>query len=146
MRPSRSVSPPLALATAAAAGLAALVGCQPKPKPAPAPQPAPASTSAEVQQTQTMMMTIDPKARVGHVADVDPRAHMAAVAGIPLADVKVGDTISFLTGDHQTLANGTIQTLDSTQSVPIVIVDYSIATGGRDPADNDLAVTVPLGR
>ena len=151
MRPSRSVSLPLAgsavparvAAALAVGGLVALVGCQPPPKP-PAPQPAPApmATMSQQQMIQQQVTSVDPRAKVGHVADVNAGAHMAAVAGISSGDVKVGDTISFLAGDHQTLANGSITSTEG----GFLIVDYSVANGGRDPVDGDLAVTLPLGR
>ncbi len=130
------------------AGLAALVGCQPPPKPAPAPMaPAPVPTADQVRTTQTQFAAMDPKAKVGHVADDDAAGHRAAVAGIAFTDVKVGDVISFTGPDQRPFATGTIVDLDNHTSpaFPLLIVDYQqSASGGRDPKAGDLAIFIPL--
>ena len=153
MRPSRSASLWSRLGVALA-GTAMLVGCQPPPKPPPPPTPAPpVPTADQAMTTQQQLMAIDPHAKVGQVEDVATGSHMAVVTGIPIADVKVGDIVSFTGPDRRPFANGTVTQLadpDRTHPVagnqfPIVKYDAN-ASGGRDPVKGDLAIIVPLGR
>jgi hypothetical protein len=150
MRASRTVVPPTLRSPLAAALVAAttavLAGCQPPPKPMPAPAPPPpVPTETQVMAMQQQMASIDPKAHVGHVAGVKADIHLAAVLGFP-ADVKVGDTVSFTGADHNPFANGAISSIDESRPpYKFFMVDYSKAsTNGRDPANGDLAITVPL--
>jgi len=101
-----------------------------------------------VTQTQQQFAAQDPHARVGRVASVKVDSHLAAVGGIPFADVKQGDPISFTGPDHDPFATGTIIDLDNhtDPKFPLLIVDYQKGSGnGRDPSVGDLAITVPMG-
>ena len=153
MRPSRSVqrlSSAVGTAVLAATAAAALVGCQPPVRPAPPAPAAPTmSTSQQAEDTRNQFVAIDPNAQVGRVDAVDAGSHMAVVAGIPLAKVKVGDTVSFTGPDHQPFATGTITILDN-YTAPgaheFLDVDYQkSSSNGRDPTAGDLAIVIPLG-
>ncbi len=153
MRPSRSVyrlKSAVVSGGAAVAIAAGVVGCQPAPKPAPKPAPAPSvPTANEADMTRQMLNAVDPNAHVGQVAAASAPDHTAVVTGIPFADVKVGDPISFTGPNHQPFATGTIIDLDNhtNPQYSLVIVDYQKAsTGGRDPGPGDLAITIPMGK
>ena len=148
MRPSRSV--PRSLATVAATLVAAVLsGCQAPAKPAPPPPAAPpAPTANDSMQAQQQLAAIDPRAKVGTVAGVQPANHLAAVSRIPFEAVKVGDAISFTGTDNRPFATGSVIDKDdhTDPAHPFLIVDYQKASsGGHDPADGDLAITIPVG-
>ena len=132
-----------------AVGLAMLTGCQPAPQPRPPAPPAPMVPSAsQAMSTQQQFAALDPKAKVGRVAEVDSGMHMAAVSGINAADVKEHDTVSFADASNRVVANGQVISVDAhtNPAQPFVIVDYARApSGGRDPVQGDLAIMVNLG-
>ena len=83
-------------------------------------------------------MQFDPTARVGQVQMVRPADSLAAVTGIPVDEVKQGDTIVFTDARQSPIANGTITHID--RSTSEIVVEYTPTDKGRAPVKFDLAV------
>jgi hypothetical protein len=137
----------LVLLMVPALGAALMTGCATEPVKTP-PPPAPVIVPASSDQAMNITLDVtklDPSAKVGSVKAVNSSAGMVAVGGIPLDAVKKGDSIQFVDGRSNCVANGTIITIDKSTdpAVPYLIVDYTPASGGRAPIKGDLAVFIP---
>jgi hypothetical protein len=127
-------------------GLALLTGCTPEePKAAPAP----VFVEATPQQTgdlQAELQKTVPGARVGHVSAVNTQTASAAVLGIPLGDVHLGDSIQFRDAKQAAVSNGIVSGQNNENpEYTFLIVDYDFSTvaGGRAPKSGDMAVYLP---
>jgi hypothetical protein len=119
-----------------------MTGCAPEPvkPPPPAPVILPASQD-QITNATIDILKFDPNAKIGHVAGVRPSDSMASVVGIPLADVKLGDTIVFTDARQAPIANGTVRYLfkpDQEITVETLVVEYEPTV--RAPSRGDLAV------
>jgi hypothetical protein len=119
-----------------------LGGCTPTaPAPAPAPAPQPA-TPQQAAQVQADIVRVIPGAQVGHVSGIS--GTQAAVAGISLDAVKIGESIQFTDGNSVGIANGTVFYKDATSpDFPFLIVDFEPLPNGRAPIKGDLAIYSP---
>ncbi len=119
-------------------------GCaEPAPKPAPPPQIMPASPEQAV-DLQAEFMKLKPNARVGHVSAINTSASIAAVAGIPINEVRLGDSVQFVDARFKPIANGTVTSADATHpDFPFLIVDVKPLPTGRNPITGDVVVYLP---
>jgi hypothetical protein len=125
-------------------GAVLLTGCaSPPPKAAPAPAYV-AATPQLAEDLQAEYQKTVPGARVGKVSAVNTQVGTAAVLGIPLGDVHIGDSIQFMDAREVGVANGTVTGQNNTNpDYAFLIVDYSAVAGGRAPRPGDLAVYLP---
>ena len=121
-----------------------LTGCaEPAPKLAPLAAVVPASPAQAV-DLQAQFMKLQPNARVGHVSAINASANIAAVGGIKVGDVRLGDSVQFLNASFQTIANGTVTSADTTHpDYPFLIVEYKALPTGRYPVVGDLVAYLP---
>jgi hypothetical protein len=80
----------------------------------------------------------NPNALVGRVTAVKPDASLAAVGDIAVDRLSVGEPISFIDAQGNTLAIGSVQVISGSQ----VAVKYDSPVGSRGPEVGDLAVRV----
>ena len=134
MRSSRSVVLLLSQCVAAAS----LFGCQPTPPPPPPQQPViMPPTVQQAEQTQMEFSRTDPTVRVGRVMGITDMT--AAVSGIPIDDLNVGDAVTFTDGKQVPIANGTVRMKSDTfNNYRFFIVDFIPSpNGGRAPINGD---------
>jgi hypothetical protein len=99
--------------------------------------PAPPVTQAQLDQTRAEFQQSHPDARVGIVTDVLPDSHLASVGSVNIADFSVGDIVTFLDSNRQTLTLGTVERVNP----DTVTVRFSDPLpSGRVPAVGDMAV------
>jgi hypothetical protein len=84
----------------------------------------------------------NPNAEVGSVVAVLPESNLAAVGNIPVANFRVGDAITFLDGDLNSLTLGTVVRIQNGN----LHVRYDAPPAGhRLPEVGDIAVRIPNG-
>ncbi len=119
-------------------------GCaEPAPKPAPPPVVVAPSPEQAV-DLQAQFMKVQPNARVGHVSAINASASIAAVGGIKVSEVRLGDSVQFLNAKFQTIANGTVTSADTSHpDFPFLIVQYTPLPTGGSPIVGDPVVYLP---
>jgi hypothetical protein len=122
-----------------------IAGCQPAPKPVAAPLPPPA-TDEQASNVQAEIQEQDPNARTGLVTLVRPQDELAAVTLSAPAEgkadnkIKVGDTFTFIDSEQNSLANGTVVSIDG----DLVVISYLPSADGRAPKEGDIAVHLSM--
>lgn len=122
------------------AGISAALstGCARTPRPA---GPAPAAGPDRVQEMRDRFARVNPNVRVGAITGVLADERLAAVGDVNVADFQVGQSLTLIDSNAQTLTIGQI----------VRITDDSLhvryrqpATGQREPQVGDMAVRVPM--
>lgn len=110
------------------------VSCQ---KPPPPPPPAPVgATMEQVESVRTRYTQVSADARVGQVVALHTSEPLAAVGGVPVADFKEGDAVTFLDSGENVIAFGVvIRPVDDT-----LHVRFTTAPLGRPPIVDDIVV------
>jgi hypothetical protein len=140
----------LGLLMATALGATLMTGCASEPVKTP-PPPAPVVYAPSPEQTTDIIadfQRINPDTKIGRVAGVDASSMTVVVSGIPIDAIKLDgslQSIQFVDGHANTVANGTIDRVDkfTDPSNPYVVVTYTPTPSGRAPMPRDLAVYTP---
>jgi len=89
------------------------------------------------QEALVRISRLAPDALIAQVVAVSPESGEAAITGIAVKSMAVGDAITFVNEDAQPLANGVIVRMAPEDTAD---VRYEAAPAGREPAVGDLAV------
>lgn len=89
-----------------------------------------------VSQIRQNYQAADPNARVGVVIAVLPEKGLIAVGDIPVADLKVDDTLVILTPQQKIIGAGKVVAL----TADAAHVSYDVTAKGRAPQVGDVAV------
>jgi hypothetical protein len=124
--------------------LAGVLGGCANHQPAPAPPAAvqPVGTPLSLAAARDQLTRANPNAEVGSVVAVLPESNLAAVGDMPLADFRVGDAVTFLDGNLNSLTLGTVVRIQNGN----LHVRYDAPPAGhRLPEVGDIAVRIPNG-
>ena len=115
-------------------GAALLTGCMRTAKPVPAPQPV-VATAEKIAAYRESVDKLRPGSMVGIVAASQPEYNLVAVGDLPVQSFKVGQTLSFVDSDGNTIGNGQIKNIVN----DLLILKYD-SLGKRAPEKGDLAL------
>jgi hypothetical protein len=120
-----------------------LGGCashQPPTSPPAAVQPV--GTPLSLAAARDQLTRANPNAEVGSVVAVLPESNLAAVGDMPVTDFRVGDAVTFLDGNLNSLTLGTVVRIQNGN----LHVRYDAPPAGhRLPEVGDIAVRIPNG-
>jgi hypothetical protein len=109
-------------------------GCANKSKSQGAKLPPPSAQDAAA--VRERFLRANPQARVGIVAAVAPKTHLAAVGDVPLQDFAIGDVVTFIDAEEHPFNTGTVVNASS----QYLHVQYE--TDRRAPRVGELAVHI----